>query len=761
MRRHLALGVLLVVHGSMLAAVPVRIATSWAGEADAGKREVFLRLEPRSSPPGVKTPDAFEVTSHLQGEVELDLPSGVFWQLSGRAAGTWSAPLWFDSAPGLEKTVSLRLFPSGTLRGRLDLPKGTLKPPDEIELRFRNAPGRNGAGDPPPASVGCPVTEGAWHCEIPLGELDLRLRIPGLIPVYLWGTRVERGKVLDLGLLAFKAGSSVAGRIQTEDGSPLSPELRLTLEPQASGAFPDKATEQRLGDLSRTTTPNERGFFQFEAVAPGIYAVTAAQKGFAPVRVAPLEVREGLESEIIAPLVLVHPVALRVEIDPPVDPYGEPWQARLQARDELTDRPGNLFRGTATPDGLWTVEGLAPGQYHLDLLTDSGSSWVSEPVEVRPGETSVRHVQVPVLEVRGRVRQGKDPWTGTLWLGGRFGSRRIRLEADAEGRFDGFLPGPGRWNVELLTEEEMLRLVLDPVVIRPLPGKSYSEVEIQIPNTRLRGEVVDEKGKPLPEARLRLFRPGRGLSQSPVDKENGEIDVRGLPPGLLGVEALEGERTSGWTQVVLEEGRESPWLRLVVRDLQTVQGRVVSSRGGVPGATVRATPWVEGEGASTGVEAVTGPQGDFSLSIPAPSRALGIELLAPGFAMRMLRAEVEPGKLLELLVEPLGGSLIVEVEEEGGAPGSMPLVHHGGTMVPLQRLGDWARLLRAPLQKDGRFVIPEMEPGEYTVCAADRPGAAPPADSSSAGCTSGVLAPFGELVLRLPSQKPQGPAAVE
>lgn len=117
-------------------------------------------------------------------------------------------------------------------------------------------------------------------------------------------------------------------------------------------------------------------------------------------------------------------------------------------------------------------------------------------------------------------------------------------------------------------------MTLDPVEVDRLPGKRAAEVSIEVPDTLLQGEVVDEAGRSVPGALVTVL--GNRGDQRMADEE-GRFEFRGLRPGLRGVEAEERDRSSGVVEVMVEEDRETAPLRLVVRENTEVKGRVVSS----------------------------------------------------------------------------------------------------------------------------------------------------------------------------------------
>jgi hypothetical protein len=190
---------------------------------------------------------------------------------------------------------------------------------------------------------------------------------------------------------------------------------------------------------------------------------------------------------------------------------------------------------------------------------------LTEEVEVTGGQAPLL-VQVPLVEIHGRLRQGDEPLAATLWFGGLAGARRIRFDADEDGELSGFLPEEGLWKVELVEESAGLRVGLEPVEVRRLPGARRAEVEIVVPDTTLAGEVVDEAGKAAPGASIQVDsadpRERQKGSRFEVDAE-GKFRIRGLAPGPAGVEAEAGEQTSGWVPITIVDKGESPWLRLV------------------------------------------------------------------------------------------------------------------------------------------------------------------------------------------------------
>lgn len=60
---------------------------------------------------------------------------------------------------------------------------------------------------------------------------------------------------------------------------------------------------------------------------------------------------------------------------------------------------------------------------------------------------------------------------------------------------------------------------LDPVEIRKAPGQSYARVDLRVPDTRLRGLVVDEEEQAVPKAELFFLVPRKRPSRAATDDE--------------------------------------------------------------------------------------------------------------------------------------------------------------------------------------------------------------------------------------------------
>jgi hypothetical protein len=568
-RTRFAAGLLLagMAHGVAFAGT-VTIQLRAAGPAPSAPLAAVVVLTPEGPGPAGAIGEPVELPGKVPGEVEVELRSDTTWRVKARLARYWSPERIVLPVAARATVVDLPLFPVGRLSALVAGPPDGRRPA-AIAVRWRPSPGASTAAALPDATMVCPLQATSWLCEVPAGHLDLRLKAEGAIPLYRWGVEVHSGRTHDLGTVQLRRGSSVSGWVTTEAAGAPSLASRLELAPQSLGR-PDGAGAERLRAMALETHSNERGFFQFVGVAPGSYVLRMAAPGYAPVRRAPIVVRDGLESELIEPLMLARPVSFEVVVRPPVDPYGRPWRLQLRSKDSGEDPAGTSLTGTASPEGRWARSGLAPGGYSLMVMGDFDSRWASQEAEIQRGQPPV-DVEIPLVEIEGRVALGGEPLAATLWFGGRSGATRIRFDADVKGRFEGVLPRQGSWRVSL--ESATLKLSLKPVEVKVAAGQRRARIEIAVPDTRVAGEVVDEAGRKVSRAVVTAYDEGATHIES---DESGEFEFRGLSPGTTGLEAEKNQSTSGVTEVVIAEKRESPPIRLVLRERTEARGRVAT-----------------------------------------------------------------------------------------------------------------------------------------------------------------------------------------
>jgi Carboxypeptidase regulatory-like domain len=743
-----------LVQSPGLVAVPLRVHAELAQGAEAaGDHQVVVRLIPQQ-PEG--DPQSRSAALPVPGEAVVEVPAGRTWQVLAEAPDLWAAPQWIASSSGTEQLLNLRFFPAAALVGHLQPPSGKAAPA-VVDLRVEASPGlslRPFIATP----LTCPVAAGKFRCQVPALKLDLRLRAAGFIPAYRWDVTLSPGQVKDLGVLPLQEGASVVGWVRALDARPIAA-AGVRLAPQMLGLPANRATAAGVRAMVLETRTNERGFFQFVQAPPGLSVVSTAKDGFATTSHPGIEVRPGLESTIPEPLILTPPLKVQITLDPQAAPSGDPWKVTLERRDEGEVLPlGPVYRGETNHEGRWEEKGLSPGRYVV-AVKDRDTGWLSETIELRPEQTAFSF-SLSGVRLVGHVYMGREPLEATLSF--RAAARHAKFSSDAKGSFVGLLSQEGPWEVEILSAWPRLHLRLEPVDVRKRPGSGYAEVEIQVPNTRLRGRVLDEQDAPVPHASLFVLSPQKRSSSATADA-SGEFEVRGLTAGPFYVHAEEGDRESEWVEARVEEDRDTPELRLVLRARLTVSGRVTSPNGPVAGAEVEVHSPLNDVGAASADRAVTGSAGEFTVHLPSGSQYAHVAVVAPGYATRMLVAPLGDPPLLEISLELTGGTLAFDLGNrsiEEALRFRAGLVAHAGSFVPLATAAYWARLLRVEQPDPHRLVLPIMEAGDYLLCLGPEAqiavahGQEPPALQ----CSAGSLAPLQELTLTLPRAALSQPA---
>ncbi len=707
-----------------------------------------LRVQVEARPVG-GAEEAQALPEGLSKEVEpgeasaFDLQDDLLWKVVAKAPGFWSPPELVRPADQ-EGSILLSLFPTRKVEAKVE-PDRFGQRPDRFEVRFQPAPDAGRSASRLNGRVECLVEKGSFRCGLPIGRLDLRISAPPWSPSYRLGVEVAASSSTTLDPISLVRGASVSGWVVLENGDPAPSGTSVEL---SVGGAEGAETEARLGLMEQHVRTRDRGFFQFLGVKPGLYRLVARAKGFAPARVAPIEAQPDLESFLKEPVRLARPVLFRVELDPPLDPWGHPWTVRLGQLQRGSGKSLNSLEEAASREGKFEHGGLAPGSYRLTLLGSNETQWFEQEIEVgRDSEPLL--LPIPLIAVTGSIEKGDEAVSGRLWFGTRQGTRRIVIDADEEGRFEGYLPSPGQWPVEWTPsaeDDEAEAVSLEPIEV---PDRRHVSLELEIPDTEIAGKVVDTRDRPVAGASIRLFGggPERPQGRSKTDEE-GEFLVIGLEPGQYGVEASHGTRTSETVHLTVSKGLDPPDLRLVLRDKLTISGRVLSAGVGVPGA--RVTAWSD-LGTSAGVaflQAITGPEGTFELQASGEPRGFSFMVSAPNRGVHVERIEVSGDDLVELALDPYPGTL--EIDGLAGAKGT-PFLVHGGSFLPVLGFARLASLDRQPPTTGGELVLPGLEPGRYALCSgpgvldALRLGA-----DAAEGCSTGVLPPLGGLRLTVP-----------
>lgn len=617
--------------------------------------------------------------------------------------------------------------PPGALSGLLETQSAKLPGHVALEVRSR----RGSSSWAPGVQIACTLSEHRFHCPVPAGETDARLTAPGFAPVYLWALRVESGKTVDAGKVRLHPGASLSGWVVV-DSAPLPPgETSVELRPEAVGwqGNPAERTRSELRNHRAAAGPN--GFFQMTGLGSGEYRLTAERKGFSPATVA-VTVPQGGEIGLPEPLRLEPLAPLQVWLSPATHLDGTPWKVELSAPVPDTNVYETVAGSSATLDGSWTSQPLSKGTYDVTIRDRAGSILHRSAHEVGASAPPL-FIELDLVPVRGTLTLDEEPLSAALVFGTTNRQPNVRLEADEEGRFQGYLPRDGSWPLEILLAGDRKLRTAD-VEVERLPSGEPDVVDVDLPATRIEGRVI-ARGVPVPEAYVVVMREAEGRPRREaslkVDRE-GRFEADGLSPGNMTLRAYDPTRTSKWMGIDLADGSEITGLQLELGEKVTVQGRLLASQGPAAGGLVVAWEEVPRDKPLYLGEAVSAADGSFELSVDTRAETLKVIAIVPGCGAEIRRLPVprEPGGLLAVPCTPGKGEILLQ--SAGGL-----LLHRGADIEMNTLFGILDRAGLLAWSEDGA-VLQGMPEGHYRHCV-------------TGDCRDGDLAPGTRLTFSQPS----------
>lgn len=711
--------------------------------------EVAIVIRPASAPDEPATlPRRIDVPSSR--EIEVPLEPGA-WRLRAEAKGFWGAEAVVEAGED-QAPVVLTLWATGTLSGTVSSTSVKSRP-RELWVTFQPAP-EDDSGLPP-GEVSCPVTRGAWACELPAGKLDFRLGVKGFVPHYRWDVFVRPREALRLGQLTLAPGASLSGFMRPSPRVVFSGcRVELTGLDGRPILVPERERKPRQDPVYRST-PDGRGFFQIGPIPPGEYRMVATCDRRRSIAGAAAVVKPGSESRLPDFLTLAEPAALDVSIAPPRDPWGGEWLVEVEP---LLDELGLDRLRKACAKGRAGLEGLSAGDYWITVMSSRGEKWLGQEIRIEEGSGPLA-LELALVKVEGTVKLGTQPLAASLSFGGIYGAVSIPFRSDESGRFTGFLPKAGAWEVDVTADDPPVTRRFRGVDVQASEAAGHASVEIVLEDAKVTGEVVDEDGRPLARALVRLIPAQPGRAESEIVRSTdamGRFECRGLPKGklLLTAETSEASVPQPVEVLLSDEPLE---VRLVARKTLELHGRLLSAEGGAPlaGGRVEARPRV-------GffiypLHTRTDAEGRFRLQgVPADVEQLQITAGAPGHVLRTFPVSVPTDRLLTLVLEKGGGgSLVFELPKDWNLRdpnGPNLFLVHSGAAWSLNSLGaDWAPLQGVLNSHPRRTVVPQMPAGEYEACQTTT-SLALLAIRPAGPCLTGTLQPGGELTFAIRPQ---------
>lgn len=656
------------------------------------------------------------------GKARAALPLGSTWRVCPHLEGWWGRCelVTLEAGEGPQAAATLKVWPAGRLVGRFKAADPTERPERvAVTVWTRGDPG--GREEIPESTLLCDLAEpDGFGCKVPAAKLDLTVRAEGFVPRDYRAVEVPASGERSLGTVQLERGASLVGRVEV-DGGEIAPGACVA----ALSPFVPPGPGRREADRGARSVASAKvradGSFRVGGVPPGTYLLEVEQPGFAPVRAFPIQLSRDSETRLREGVVLHRPLAVEIEIAPPLDWLNRPWTVKLTRQSDYSsgfDRVPPITRQAAR-DGKLVVPNQAPGTFAVQVLdSQANSMYGSLSVPVRSAEDLPLRIEIGLVALSGEVTLGDAALPARLWFGGRRGEVSVEMQSDLRGKFAGVLPRDGWWPLEVAADDPPVDLDMRVEVRADANGDA--ELRVEFPDTELFGRVLYEDGSPAGGARVSLKVEGVGSGQ--VAGAAGEFTFRGISAGIATLGAhqrAQGERLSSEIALVpVSESIPAGPVELRLRRGRRISGRVVAEGVPVAGAIVELRALEPATAARTDA-ARTDESGEFSLTVDPNATLLTAIVSPPGMA---LTSRVVPaGEPILLEVARRGGTLQLvpgqaAPADDGGPPPSL-IVVQDGSILGWQELWSWSRGHSVVWVKDSpSILIPELAPGSYRFC---------------------------------------------
>jgi protocatechuate 3,4-dioxygenase beta subunit len=607
-----------------------------------------------------------------------------------------------EAIAGAELTVSVKQPPGG-IRIEIGAPRAQIRNLSDQSGRFRLGP-----LDPAGRYAVAAAAGGFAPAELPIAGLEPH--------------RTKTGVQVVL-----TPGQAVLGRVIDEAGKPLR-EASIVLKParDAGGRGMMRLMQPEPG-LSFEVVTDDGGGFRITGVPKGRFDLTVRRRGFAPTRVAAIEIAGVGEPTDAGEITLVPGERVSGVV---ADPAGRPIEGvevRVQESGPgmvmmMGHEPGPQEEADAVtdPGGWFLVEDLSRGEkLELGFERTGYVSTRSKGIEL-PRSEPVEVVLEPASTVSGIVLSEEgDPIAGaaidlarreTVELGGNV-MIMMTMESDtsdAEGRFRFTEQRPGSIALTAVASGYQERK-LDNVEVPQ--GRDLEGLELTLPSGAIVvGRVFGPDERPLIGARVAKVAGESSMVRMGGDNVtdgDGRYRLEGLAPGVVSIEAEHPDWPRTVRDAELEPGLNTVDLRF--EGGQPVSGRLVGTGGrAVADADVR----LSAPGRYWGGPA-TRSRADGTFEIPGVADGeyrLWVE--AEGFAPH------SENDTIRVAGEPVTG-LEVRLDEGAAVTGRvLGLDREDYARVTVNAEGASASVFGgAPVDREGNFRLEHVRPGTYAVVA--------------------------------------------
>ncbi|MEA2570468.1 MAG: hypothetical protein QOI24_2469 [Acidobacteriota bacterium] len=721
------------------------IAAGIAVPLQATTVEIKIRVEGRTSTKALVVATPVISSNTLQAkQVELAVPGSssislapAVWRFVVQGDGLFHPGVSFD-VKGDAMTIDLTAWEMRSVNGAIAAGSGKLPAPLNITAHWTASREVTGVPPVPEGEAPCELREREFRCEVPRAALDLRIRPRGFVSAFFWGVRADQNATPPLLEVTLKRGGVIVGYVTAAKG------VKLDARQTRVAAFAQSAA-------THTATIDRRGFFMIEGVEPGSYRISATSGAGIASEERLVDLKPGLETELLRPLILEKLVPLRITVQPALIPEIGPWQVSVERRRSsvTTDRIASAPVRSGT--GEVELGTLPPGSYVVRVASSSHEGDYARR-EIRLPDDANAIINVDVTHVEGTVTLGEKPIAAQIRIGGRNRSPAVQTRSNDAGHFAAFAPAMPETSWLISVDAVSPRISAD-LNVAPVAIENGVRLDIHLSAGTIEGVVTEAVNGAPARAHVNVYRidtddPATGIAQVSSSATDGKFSLTGLQPGKYEVQAEGSDgRTTDRVEVTISEDAIAD-VKLTLGPDTRLKGRVLTDGGApVAGAIVYVIPFETPP--LLWLPRTTSAAGDFEVALPATTKSAMVAVIAGGFAFKAFRVPVEFERQLNIAVRQNGGAL--EIEGAASATGAkLPMVVHNGIALPLM----FFLTSRIGTTNGPVATLPLVEPGDYAICAAPRDaelsyGAQPHALEE---CAAGVLPPFGILRLRLPSR---------
>ncbi len=474
-------------------------------------------------------------------------------------------------------------------------------------------------------------------------------------------------------------------------------------------ASPLAGAEVVLPGTKTMTTTDERGAFRI--VVDGVWPASLHVDH--PLRAPALvPVPRVIADMDLPPIRLTVGGAIQVNVAAPIG-----GSERLSWEIRKDDKSGALVRSGALAAGASTarVESLEPGVYRVLIKGSEPLQRYIGKARVIDRATTDANVAITPVVLEGTVTFDGEPLAsasvifradGYVWSG--------EVTTDENGRFTEELWQAGEYKISV-TREPLVRIW---GTDRELRGEGRLEVELEVPNRRVRGRVADARtGMPVGDVLVigeMKFGERGTVHNRAKSAADGSFEFAGVEAGSVTLRAQkQGYNFDRPITFVLGEDETIHEETLVIEELGAKRTVLVTDARGIP--IVNAEVFAPGNGPDGLVDAATTDEvGRATISLASTEQG-GMVFVIPRSGSVGFAPLAGDGDLLIRVLD--GAALELRIESADGEPIPRVIVRMriNGVRIPSEIMAMMAHIQGFPFYSDadGRLFYPRMPEGSY------------------------------------------------